>query len=175
MTIAMPMRPPEPLAGPERAQLDGWLDYHRATLLTTCAGLDLADLTRRAIPSSTLSLLGLLQHMTSVEVNWCEVVLHGRDTPFPYTHDPAGTRERDSEFHDFTFASPEAVARRFDEVCARSRELCADLPLDTLAPRPGREGPVDLRWIYLHLIEEYARHNGHADLLREALDATRGR
>lgn len=174
MPIEMPIRPPEPLAGPERVQLEGWLDYHRATLLMKCAGLETDDLTRRAVAPSTLTLLGLLQHMTLVEVAWFDVVLHDSTTPFPYTHIDDGQRDRDAEFNDFTFATTEEIAATFIDVCTRSRELAADVSLDDLAKKMRRDGPVDLRWIYLHMIEEYARHNGHADLLREVIDGSTG-
>ncbi|HEY5302913.1 MAG TPA: DinB family protein [Acidimicrobiales bacterium] len=174
MPIEKPIRPPELRAGSERVQLEGWLDYHRATLLMKCAGLDTGELTRRTVLPSTLTLLGLLQHMTLVEVAWFDVVLHDSDTPFPYTHSDDGQRDRDAEFNDFTFATPEEIADTFVTVCARSRELATDVSLDDLAKKMRRDGPVDLRWIYLHMIEEYARHNGHADLLREVLDGSTG-
>lgn len=167
--IAQPVRPPEPTAGPERAQLEGWLDFHRATLLAKCAELDAAALTRRAIPPSNLTLLGLLQHMTLVEVWWFEVVLLDASAPLPYTRDD----DPDAEFNDLSPA-PEAVADSFLAACRRSRDHAASLPLDALAARSGGDHDVDLRWIYTHMIEEYARHNGHADLLREVIDGRTG-
>ena len=168
--ITRPSRPPEPGAGPERAQLEGWLDFHRATLLTKCAGLDERQLTTRAVPPSELTLLGLLQHMTLVEVWWFDVVQLDSSTPLPYSRDD----DRDAEFHDFSFASPEAVADSFLAACERSRTNAASLGLDTLTRRSGGRVPVDLRWLHTHMIEEYARHNGHADLLREVIDGATG-
>ena len=168
--IPLPIRPPEPVAGPERVQLEGWLDFHRATLLTKCAELSFDQLTRRAITPSNLTLLGLLQHMTLVEVWWFDAVLYDSSTPLPYSSDD----DRDAEFNDFPSSSPQDVARLFEEACARSRALAAPLSLDTHTMRTGEENLIDLRWIYLHMIEEYARHNGHADLLREVIDGTTG-
>jgi uncharacterized damage-inducible protein DinB len=167
--IAPPVRAPEPGAGPERTQLEGWLDFHRATLLTKCAALDDAALTRRAIPPSNLTLLGLLQHMTMVETWWFDVVLRDASTPLPYTSDD----DPDAEFNEFAGA-PDAVADAFLAACQRSRENAAPLSLDEMAARTGGDHGVDLRWIYTHMIEEYARHNGHADLLREVIDGRTG-
>ena len=168
--IPMPQRPPEPVAGPERVQLEGWLDYHRATLVMKCAQLEFDQLTRRAVPPSNLSLLGILQHMTLVEVWWFDVVLFDSTTPLPYSSEA----DRDAEFNDFTWARPEEVAEMFDVACQRSRELAAALSLDDHTAKTGRDDRIDLRWIYVHMIEEYARHNGHADLLREVIDGSTG-
>lgn len=168
--IPLPIRPPEPVAGPERTQLENWLDFHRSTLVLKCAELGVDQLTQRAVPPSNLTLLGLLQHMTLVEAWWFDVVLYDSDTPLPYSSDA----DRDAEFNDFSGGGPEAVATLFERTCARSRELCAPLSLDTLTMRTGQQNQIDLRWIYLHMIEEYARHNGHADLLREVIDGTTG-
>ena len=169
MIISAP-RAPEPQRGPEREQLEGWLDFHRSTLLSKCAGLDVEQLTRRAIAPSTLTLLGLLQHMALVELWWFDVILLDSKDPLPYVSDD----DRDAEFNRFDWMSPEEVAATFLENCQRARDNAAPLALET-RPRRVREGEdVDLRWIYLHMIEEYARHNGHADLLREAIDGSTG-
>ena len=163
-------RTPEPSAAPERQALEAWLDFHRDTLLSKCTGLDLEQLTRRAAPPSELTLLGLLQHMTIVETWWFDTILLGGPTPELF-HDDA---DADAEFHRFDFASPGEVATLFRSNCQRSRENTRSLPLET-RPVVVRQGEdVDLRWIYLHMIEEYARHNGHADLLREAVDGSTG-
>ena len=170
MTIEMPERRAEPRAGDERTQLEGWLDYHRATLVMKCAGLSDEQLTTPAVPPSELTLLGLLRHMALVEVSWFDVDLHGSDTPLPFTSDD----DRDYEFHALDSSSPEEVSHVFHQACASSRQLTHGLALDALTKREGPDGPVDLRWIFLHMIEEYARHNGHADLLREVLDGSTG-
>jgi uncharacterized damage-inducible protein DinB len=168
--IPLPTRPPEPVAGLERTQLEGWLDFHRATLLMKCAELDFEQLTTRAVPPSNLTLLGLLQHMTLVEVWWFDVVLLDSATTLPYSSDD----DRDAEFNDFTFATPEETSDAFLAACERSRSLAAPLSLDTVTAKTGRSNVLDLRWIYTHMIEEYARHNGHADLLREVIDGSTG-
>ena len=168
--IQQPIRPPEPVAGPEREQLEGWLDFHRATLLMKCAGLDDDALRRRAVPPSNLSLLGLLQHMALVESWWFDAILLDSDARTPFTSDV----DPDAEFNDVDTLAPEEVAAIFLATCQRSREVAAPLALATMAARVRPGESVDLRWIYLHMIEEYARHNGHADLLREVLDGTKG-
>ena len=168
--IPKPTRPPEPVAGPERTQLEGWLDFHRATLLIKCSELTFDQLTLQAVPPSTLTLLGLLQHMTLVEIWWFDVVFFDSATPLPFSSDD----DRDAEFNDFSFATPEEVAEMFLAACARSRELAAPVSLDTLTAKTGHKELLDLRWIYLHMIEEYARHNGHADLIRERIDGAVG-
>lgn len=168
--IAKPIRPPEPVAGPERAQLESWLDFHRATLLMKCAELGVEQLTRRAVPPSNLTLLGLLQHMALVEIWWFDTILLDSDTHLPFTSDD----DRDAEFNALDTMSPEEVAAVFVANCQHSRELAAPLNLETVVARVRPGESVDLRWIYLHMIEEYARHNGHADLLREVIDGSTG-
>jgi hypothetical protein len=127
-------------------------------------------LTRRAVPPSNLTLLGLSPHMTLVEVRWFDVALVDSNTPLPYCSEA----ERDAEFNDFTWARPEEVAEMFVVACDRSRELARSLSLDAPTVKTGRDNLIDLRWIYTHMIEEYARHHGHADLPREVIDGTTG-
>ncbi len=163
-------RPKPPDHGDERTQLEGWLDFYRATLLAKCAGLDLEQLTRRPVPSSALSLLGLVRHMTLVEQAWFEFTFANFAAASYYE---LGT-DPDADFHDLASHSLAEVGANFDTACERSRQLSAghDLSAMAAALRRGRE--VDLRWIHLHMIEEYARHLGHADLLREMIDGTTG-
>ena len=157
-------------SGDERTQLEAWLDYYRATLLVKCAGLDRAQLARRAIPPSELTLLGLVRHMTLVEQWWFEVTFAGLAVVEYYTLES----DRDADFHDLASATLEEVRTNYDAACQRSRDLSAAHSLDEIAKKPNRDGAVDLRWIYVHMIEEFARHCGHADLLREVLDGTTG-
>jgi hypothetical protein len=154
----------------ERASLEGWLDYHRATLLTKCAGLDGEQLARRAVPPSSLSLLGLLRHLAEVEQFWFQVVLEGdHDAP-----DLFCTPEHpDGDFDDVDPARAAHDVAVLAEQVARSREICGRHGLED-SGHHRHHGAVDLRWIYTHLIEEYARHNGHADLLRECVDGATG-
>jgi hypothetical protein len=160
------MTPPDtrtspPTSGGERAMLDGLLDHHRETLLWKCAGLSHEQLTRR-LPTSTLSLLGLLRHLTDVERGWFFDVLDFRPAPPVYP----------GEFDDLDgVPADEVLARYRSEVDGIRRDVAA-VPLDF--EYVHREKTYSLRWVYLHMIEEYARHNGHADLLREAIDGVVG-
>ncbi|MFE0131370.1 DinB family protein [Streptomyces sp. NPDC059037] len=163
---------PEPTAA-EPAMLADWLDFHRGTLAAKCAGLDDAQTRLASVPSSSLTLLGLVQHLAEVERNWFQRVLAGRDVPLVYG-DPAGGFALDPER---TIDQALDVWRR--EV-AVSRELCAGRSLEETGRLSAEEAAVagtaevSLRWILVHLIEEYARHNGHADLLREGIDGVSG-
>ena len=163
-----PDRPAPPRRAGERVTLEAFLDDQRLTLLRICAGLGADDLARRACPPSTLSLLGLLRHLTEVERYWFVQVLDGRPAPGPYS-----TPDRpDADLDD---AEPSAAAEalpQYLQTLEQVRGVAAGHGLDDRGRR--REAEVDLRWIYLHLIEEYARHNGHADLLRESIDGTTG-
>ncbi|WP_203664247.1 DinB family protein [Actinocatenispora rupis] len=157
--------------GAELPMLRDMLAAQRATLELKCAGLD-AELARRAVPPSTLSLLGLVRHLADVERRWFRQVLAGADAPPRYSSatDPDG---------DFDGAVPDAevVAEAWrswrDEVAYADRFVAAAPDLDVTGTDSWR-GTVSLRWVLLHLIEEYARHNGHADLLRERTDGARG-
>jgi uncharacterized damage-inducible protein DinB len=158
------------LSGPERDQLESWLDFYRATLLLKCAGLSAEQLSTRAVPSSDLTLLGLLRHMTFVEQVWFEKVFAGRDIDDYYKRDD----DRDADFHDLTSASLDDVVQLFTTACSTSRALSSGRDLDEMALVVSRGRQVDLRWIFVHMIEEYARHCGHADLLRELVDGATG-
>ncbi len=160
--------PFEPLD--ERTALQGWLDYHRATLLWKCSGLDGAQLTTQPVRSSTLSLLGLVRHMAEVEQAWFRRRFAGQaaaDGLYCSEDYPDGDFDlADGDRAEADFATFRAECAAADEA-ARGRSLD-----DTFRSRDG--SPLDLRWIYLHMIEEYARHNGHADLLRELIDGVTG-
>ena len=158
----------EPQTGPERPMLQGWLEWHRQTLLSKCAGLTADQLKLAAVKPSNLSLLGLVRHMTEVERGWLLRGAAGNETAtLIYCSDD----NPDGDFDDGADADPDEAFARFAEQRAACDHAVADLPLDHEFDR-GRT--ISLRWVYLHLIEEYARHNGHADLLRERLDGTTG-
>ena len=162
-------REDEPLIGPERAMLQGWLDWHRQTLLTKCAGLTAEQLKTASTEPSNLTLLGLVRHMTIVERAWFTVRAAGRhDTPDLYVSDD----NVDGDFDDVAEADPAENFAAYQAELLASDKVVADLPLDHEFIH--RDKPFSLRWVYLHMIEEYARHNGHADLLRERLDGTTG-
>ena len=155
----------------ERASLEQWLDYHRATLLVKCAGLDEQQLKRRPLPPSRLSLLGLVRHLTEVERSWFRMHAAQLDLEFPYDPDGIGL-----DFEEIDSADAAADLDAFRAECAASRAAVAALSLEDVVPGRGDhpERTRNIRWIYVHMIEEYARHNGHADLLREAIDGQTG-
>ncbi|HSV67191.1 MAG TPA: DinB family protein [Mycobacteriales bacterium] len=165
----MTERTDPPPTGDERATLVGFLDYQRDTLLWKCEGLTGAELVRRTVPPSTLSLLGLVRHLTEVERSWFRRGVGGQDVPpLYYTED-----RPDDDFDDLDEARVAADLAAYQAELAEARAAVANVPLDyTFVHRDGRT--CSLRWVYVHMIEEYARHNGHADLLREIIDGATG-
>jgi uncharacterized damage-inducible protein DinB len=159
-----------PLVAQERGMLDAWLDYHRATLAVKCEGLTDDQLRARAVPPSSLSLLGLVRHMGEVERSWFRRVLGGEQAPPRYYSD----ENPDGDFDDVAGAGVAEAFGYWRDECAHARERVAAAPsLDVTGT--GRSGDrYSLRWIMVHMIEEYARHNGHADLLRERIDGAVG-
>jgi uncharacterized damage-inducible protein DinB len=154
----------------ERAILEGWLDYHRTTLQLKCEGLDDAALKARPVPTSSLSLHGLVRHMAEVERIWFQrVLLNQPDLPLIWYVDEV----EDSELIPLDDAEWAADLAAWQDECEASRRVAAAHELDDTGIRDGQ--PCSLRWIYTHMIEEYARHNGHADLIRELLDNAVGR
>jgi len=154
---------------PERAMLEAWLEFHRTTLLLKCEGVDDRLRKARPVPSSKLSLHGLVRHMAEVERNWFRrALLKAPDTPWIW-YDLA---VKDSELVPLGDADWEADLAAWLAECDRSRSAAAGRDLD-YEGRLGDE-PCSLRWIYTHMIEEYARHNGHADVIRELLDGAVG-
>ncbi len=161
-----------PMLGDERAVLEHWLDLYRDTLLLKIAGLDAGQLARRALPPSSMSLLGLVRHLTEVEAYWLRVVLLDEQDVPDYYCTPASP---DGDFDDADPVSARADVDAYRREVERSRTNTAgwtDLEMPVAGRRRGK--PVNLRWILVHLIEEYARHLGHADLLREAVDGRTG-
>ncbi|MGK5632257.1 DinB family protein [Streptomyces sp. URMC 123] len=170
---AQPVREiPAGLIEGERPMLEAWLDFQRETLALKCAGLDDTQLREAAAPPSELTLLGLLRHMTDVERSWFRRTMAGRkDTPPIYYTD----EDPDGDFRVTDADTGAATLERWRAEVAACREAVAGLPLDTVGASEHRlAGPVTLRWVYVHMIEEYARHNGHADLLRERIDGSTG-
>jgi len=157
-----------PLAAQERQMLDAWLDFQRDTLAVKCDGLTGEQLRQRAVPPSSLSLLGLVRHMAEGERQWFKLVLGGEQIPYHYYTDDTPEAEFEVDGADVA----EAFGTWRSE-CADARKLAAAAPsLDATGTQDGKE--FSLRWIMIHMIEEYARHNGHADLLRERIDGTVG-
>jgi uncharacterized damage-inducible protein DinB len=153
----------------EREMLERWLEFHRTTLELKCEGLSDEDRKRRPIGTSNLSLHGLVRHMAEVERNWFRrVLLREPDTP-PIWYDPA---VEDSELVPLDDADWAKDLTTWSAECEHSRVAAAAHGLDDTGIRRGE--PCSLRWIYVHMIEEYARHNGHADLIRELVDGAVG-
>jgi uncharacterized damage-inducible protein DinB len=159
------------LAG-EREALDQLLQYQRATLQLKCAGLTEAQLKQRAVPPSGLTLLGLVRHMTDVERWWFRMHAAGEDLAFVHTKD----EHPEADFEALDEANAEADLRGYDDECRAADLAVATKQLDDVVASRGDhpERTRSIRWIYLHMIEEYARHNGHADLLRECIDGATG-
>jgi hypothetical protein len=153
----------------ERASLTGFLQYQRETLTGKCAGLTARQLKERAVPPSGLSLLGLVRHVAEVERSWFQVVWNGQDVRAYWPGTVNGTF---AEF-DVDSADPDEAFKVWQAACARSRTIVeAAESLDVTVQR--RDEVFTLRYVLTHMIEEYARHNGHADLLRERIDGATG-
>jgi hypothetical protein len=173
MTWTAPQAPrtePPQVAG-ERESLETWLDYHRATLLLKCEGLTAQQLIEPAAAPSSLTLLGLVRHMAENERWWFR-----RE----FARQPGvGDLYCSPEFRDGDFdlaeaaRAPEDLATYRTE-CALAREATAGRSLDEAFAELRGDDPMDLRWVFQHMIEEYARHNGHADILRENIDGVTG-
>jgi uncharacterized damage-inducible protein DinB len=164
-----PRREEPPFVLDEREMLEAWLEFHRTTLLLKCEGLDDAGRKARPVDTSRLSLHGLVRHMAEVERNWFRRVLL-RDPGAPSIWSEPGVE--DSELVPLDAAEWEGDLASWQAECDASRQAGAAHELDDTGLRHGK--PCSLRWIYVHMIEEYARHNGHADLIRELVDGRVG-
>jgi uncharacterized damage-inducible protein DinB len=170
-------RPEPPVAADEAATLLGFLDYQRATLAWKCRGLDAAGL-QATVGASSMTLGGMLKHMALVEDSWFSRSLHGRDRRPPW--DTVDWKaDPDWEWHSAAEDTCEQLFALWEDAVARSRSLVtealAEGGLERLARRTWPDGRApSLRWILVHMIEEYARHNGHADLIRESVDGLVG-
>ncbi|MCI0385723.1 DinB family protein [Streptomyces sp. CNQ085] len=164
-------RPMPPLNANERSTLESWLDFHRATLALKCEGLNDEQALATPVPPSGFTFTGLVQHMAEVERNWFRRVLAGEEVRPIYDPqaDPSGP---DGGFEVTDGASLRDALATWREEISRAREHCASRGLVDTGRFRGQD--VSLRWIYVHMIEEYARHNGHADLLRERIDGVTG-
>ncbi|MEV7382010.1 DinB family protein [Streptomyces lydicus] len=160
-----------PMDADERASLESWLDFYRTTLAQKCAGLTEPQLRAASAPPSPLTLLGLVQHLAEVERNWFRRVLAEEDVP-PLFGPDAGPGTHDGGFDLAEEATYDRALAAWRAETDRGRENCAGRALDDTAP--FGDGRVTLRWIYTHMIAQYARHCGHADLLRERIDGSTG-
>jgi uncharacterized damage-inducible protein DinB len=165
-------RPEPPTQGGELVTLVGFLRWQRATLEVKCAGLDAAQLATRSVEPSSMSLLGMVRHMAEVERSWFRTVMSGEEQQRIYrtADDPDGD-------WDGAVADPDVVAEAWAtwraEVAYADRFVAEARDLEVTGQETWR-GAMSLRWVLTHMIEEYARHNGHADLLRERIDGATG-
>ena len=150
----------------DRAMLDGWLDYYRATLLVKCEGLTPGQLIARSCEPSPMSLIGLTRHLTEMERAYAHR-LADRELPLLYCTD----EDPEGDFESVTAAAVDDDLRIYGEHVAHSREVMGRHQLEDTF---GARQQYSLRWAYLYLIKEYARHLGHADLLRERIDGATG-
>jgi uncharacterized damage-inducible protein DinB len=167
MSFTSPLGPVHlPTVAAEPQALASWLDFYRAQLLEKLEGLDDEQADRRVLGSLT-TLHGLVRHLTKVEHIWFVTVLAGADDPVPFGW--PGVQDGDFRLDDRPSLAADVAA--YLATCERSREIFAGVTLDDV--RPARKfGSVDARWVMLHMIEEYAQHNGHADIIRELIDGT---
>lgn len=156
----------------ERATLSDFLNWHRQTLDLKCAGLSPEQLARRAVEPSAISLLGLVRHMADVEHYWFRELLAGQDVPprFHSAADPDG----DFEGAQGAAGAVEEAWRAWREAVDFSDAFVESAPDLDVTGNDRRRGTISLRWVMVHMIEEYARHNGHADFLRERIDGATG-
>ena len=165
---------PDATTTSERESLEQYLDYQRETILRKTEGLTQEQLGQR-IPTSALTLAGILYHLALVEEDWFEVKFLGQEDRedwqgIDWDADP------EYEFRTALTKDPDWLRRRYRDACDRARQVTAaadSLDDVSVSTRVGGK-PFTLRWVMLHLIEETARHAGHADLLREAIDGTTG-
>ncbi|MEU6860555.1 DinB family protein [Glycomyces sp. NPDC046736] len=166
-----------PVAAGEADTLIGFLDFQRATFAWKTAGLD-ADGLDRTVAASTMTLGGMMKHLALVEINWFAHWLFDRPEGEPW-ESVDWDADRDWDWNSAADDTPEELRALWqtsvDTARALTAEALADGGLDRLAANAWKDGRrVNLRWILTHMIEEYARHNGHADLIREAIDGQTG-
>ncbi|AXT85696.1 Mini-circle protein [Aeromicrobium sp. A1-2] len=159
-----------PLTGPDRPMLEAELDYQRATLLNICAGLTAEQLAERPIPSTNLSLLGLVRHMAKVERIWFRKRTAEQDIEHLHNFEARD----DTDFVVIDASDAERAMAQLVEEQGLARAAVSDLDFD-LAVDDGHGDRLSLRRVHVHMISEYARHNGHADLLRQAIDGATSR
>lgn len=162
-------RPELPRAAGEREILTSMLDWHRRTFELKCQGLTPEQLAERSVAPSSMSLHGLLRHLTGCERWWFRIQFAGEDVPMLYYSD-----ERPDQDFDDTDGDVDAAWAAWHAECERSRAIVAAASLDDTGTTVGTGEPFSLRWLLASMIAEYARHDGHADLLRERIDGKTG-
>lgn len=167
-------RLPVPLTGDEKTMLSAFLDRYRETMIWKLNGLSTEQAARRIVPSPT-TLLGIIKHLAYVERGWFRLRFAGEKVTFPWMEEED---DQDPEWRIQPGDTIENVTALYEDEVARSREIVASASLDDLAKYSGppehTQNPRSLRWIMIHMIEETARHAGHADILRELTDGSIG-
>ncbi len=163
----MTTRTEPPGSADEQTLLAAFLDFLRSTLPLKCAGLSEQQARQQVLPSPRTTLAGLVWHLRWLEHFWFEVVLAGQLEEAPWT-----AADPDADWNPPAERPIGALLAEYAAACARSRQVAAGLPLDFVADHPKR--PVSLRWVLMHMIEETARHAGHADVVRELIDGVGG-
>lgn len=157
-----------PVAGQEKEVLVGFLDHYRQTVLDICEGLSEEQLRRPMMPSGT-SLLGMVKHLAYAEGGWFQEGVG--DEPSRFAFDPSDPEaEHRVEEHE----TSAEIFQLYREACALSRSALEKASLEDMVDRPNRSADYNVRWVVVHMIEETARHAGHADILRELLDGKTG-
>ncbi|HEY7144599.1 MAG TPA: DinB family protein [Streptosporangiaceae bacterium] len=168
-TASVPSPVDGPLTGPDRPMLEGYLNWERTTLLNVCAGLTGEQLASRPVPASNLSLLGLIRHLAKVERVWFRQRVARQ--PVPPMYDPA--LDKDTDFNDGAAADAQAEITKLTAEWREADAAVRDVDFDHTFDVRGEKW--SLRMVYVHMIGEYSRHNGHADLIRESIDGVTGR
>jgi len=158
-----------PFAGDEKAMLSAFLDRYRETILWKLEGVTTEQASARLVPSAS-TLLGIVKHLAYVERGWFPIYFAGGPVNYPWAEDEP---DPDIDFRVSVTDTIESVSRLYREEIVRSRDIVAGASLDDLSKEQNR-GPRTLRWIMVHMIEETARHAGHADILRELTDGAIG-
>ena len=160
-----------PLLGDERACLQGWLDLHRATLQWKCSGLDADQLRLRPLAPSRMSLLSIVRHLVETERWWFRIKA-AQQSGLDYEY--CADENQEADWNALDTADPALDLDTYRREVAACNAAMVGIGLDDVVPDPQEGEAKNVRWIYVHMIEEYARHNGHADLIREAIDGTTG-
>ena len=159
-----------PEQGSERETLTGYLTFYRQTLVNKCAGLTFDQLTTRSVPATNMTLLGLIRHAVTAEQHWFERIMPGNKVTWKFI----SREDQDGDFDDLESHSLAEVMAIFEGTCAASDAEIAARDLDDLSIGDTHHGKVSLRWVLNHMVEDYARHCGHADLIRQSSDGATG-
>jgi hypothetical protein len=166
--------PPDPPTGDERTTLETFLDYYRAVTIRKAEGITDEQARRALCPPSGLTIIGIVRHLTEVERSWFRQDLVGETIPPLYYGESHPTGDRDGDFHAPPDATIAAALDAYRDELDRCRAVMAGVDSLEIVETNPHSTPRNVRWILVHMIEEYARHAGHLDLLREAADGTTG-